>query len=263
VDVPRAEGKESMTFQVLPLGVGDAFSALRYSTCLALRAAGHTVLVDCPHPIQKMMREASLTAGLAASDAVSPESVSAVVLTHLHADHCSGLEGLGYYTFFYLKRRLPLYLHRHVLERLWEGHLAAGMEHLMPSVGAPIREMHLDDYFDVHLLDEAEPVACGPFSLECRKTIHHVPTTALRIRAEGRTLGHSADTAFDEGLVAWLAAADTIIHETNYGVHTPYEKLAALPADVRARMRLIHYPDDFDVAASTIECLREGTLYPI
>ena len=248
-----------MTFQVLPLGVGDAFSALRYSTCLALRAAGSTVLVDCPHPIQKMMREASVAAGVD----VSPTTISAVVLTHLHADHCSGLEGLGYYTFFYLQRRLPLYLHRDVLERLWEGHLAAGMEHLMPTVGAPIREMHLDDYFEVHLLDEGETVQCGPFAIECRKTIHHVPTTALRIRAEGRTLGHSADTAFEEALVAWLAEADTIIHETNYGVHTPYEKLAALPADVRRRMRLIHYPDDFDVAGSTIECLREGKLYEI
>ncbi|MEO7093395.1 MAG: MBL fold metallo-hydrolase, partial [Polyangiales bacterium] len=197
-----------MTFQVLPLGVGDAFSALRYSTCLALRAAGDTVLVDCPHPIQKMMREASVSSGVE----VMPQSVSAVVLTHLHADHCSGLEGLGYYTFFYLKRRLPLYLHRDVLARLWDGHLAAGMEHLMPSVGAPIQEMHLDDYFEVHLLDESQTVTHGPFTIECRKTIHHVPTTALRIAAEGRTLGHSADTAFDDGLIAWLAQADTIIH---------------------------------------------------
>jgi len=263
VDVPCGEREAPVTFQVLPLGVGDAFSSLRYSTCLALRAAGETVLVDCPHPIQKMMREASLSAGLDEGAAVSPQSVSAVVLTHLHADHCSGLEGLGYYTFFYLKRRLPLYLHRDVLERLWEGHLAAGMEHLMPSVGAPLREMHLDDYFEVHLLDESAPTSCGPFTLECRKTIHHVPTTALRIRASGRTLGHSADTAFDEGLVAWLGAADLVIHETNYGVHTPYEKLAALPADVRRRMRLIHYPDDFDVGGSTIECLREGKLYDV
>jgi ribonuclease BN (tRNA processing enzyme) len=263
VDLQGSEAEEAMTFQVLPLGVGDAFSALRYSTCLALRAAGTTVLVDCPHPIQKMMREASLAAGLDDAHAVSPANVSAVVLTHLHADHCSGLEGLGYYTFFYLKRRLPLYLHRDVLARLWDGHLAAGMEHLMPSVGAPIREMHLDDYFEVHLLDETTEATCGPFAIECRKTIHHVPTTALRIRADGRTLGHSADTAFDEGLVLWLSAADLVIHETNYGVHTPYEKLAALPADERRRMRLIHYPDDFDVAASTIECLREGRLYDV
>ena len=61
----------------------------------------------------------------------------------------------------------------------------------------------------------------------------------------------------------WLAEADTIIHETNYGVHTPYERLAALPESVRAKMKLIHYPDDFDIPRSTIECLHEGHLLDV
>lgn len=246
-------------FRFVPLGVGDAFSALHYSTCLALEADDTLVLVDCPHPVQKMMREAKLASGLA----LDPARISAVVLTHLHADHCSGIEGLGYWVYFYTRRKLPLYLHADVLRDLWHGHLAAGMSHLMPSPGAPTVEMKLEDYFELHLLDERGAVARGPFSIEARKTIHHVPTTALRIRAEGRTLGHSADTAFDEGLIAWLGEADLVVHETNYGVHTPYEKLAALPADVRAKMRLIHYPDDFDLAASNIEPLHEGRVYVV
>ena len=248
-----------MPFRFVPLGVGDAFSALYYSTCVALEAAGTTVLVDCPHPIQKMMREASIASSLN----VSPASVAAVLLTHLHADHCSGLEGLAYYTFFYLQRRLPLYLHEDVLARLWDGHLAAGMEHLLPAVGAEVRHMKLDDYFEIHLLRDDAEVQLGPFSIECRKTIHHVPTTALRVRAEGRTLGHSADTAFDESLIAWLGESDLIIHETNHGVHTPYEKLAALPAEVRRKLRLIHYPDGFDEAASVIEALHQGVAYEV
>ena len=248
-----------MTFRFVPLGVGDAFSALHYSTCLALEAEDVRVLIDCPHPIQKMMREASASSGMS----INPERTSAVILTHLHADHCSGLEGLAYYTFFHLRRRLKLYAHDEVLARLWEGHLAAGMEHLLPTVGGEVRAMSLDDYFEVHRLHEGRAVEVGPFRVECRKTIHHVPTTALRVRAEGRTLGHSADTAFDETLIAWLGAADSIVHETNYGIHTPYEKLAALPSVVREKMRLIHYPDDFDVAAATIEALREGEVYEV
>lgn len=248
-----------MTFRFVPLGVGDAFTALHYSTCLALEAEGALALIDCPHPIQKMMREASIASGAA----LVPSRVSAVILTHLHADHCSGLEGLGYWTFFHERRRLPLYLHREVLDELWQGHLAAGMTHLLPAVGAERIRMSLEDYFEIHLLDEAQAVSCGPFSIECRKTIHHVPTTALRIAASGRTLGHSADTAFDESLIAWLEEADLVVHETNHGVHTPYEKLAALPAALRAKMRLVHYPDDFDVAASVIEPLREGRIYEV
>lgn len=82
---------------------------------------------------------------------------------------------------------------------------------------------------------------------------------ALLVEAAGRTLGYSSDTAFDPELIAFLDPADLIIHETNFGpAHTPYAALAALPAEIRGRMRLIHYPDGFDVAASAITALREG-----
>ncbi len=248
-------------FRIVPLGVGDAFTALYYSTCVALEADDTLVLIDCPHPIQKMLREAKLQSGVA----LDPARISAVILTHLHADHCSGLEGLGYWTFFVQQRKLPLYLHADVLAELWHGHLAAGMTHLMPSPGAPTIQMGLEDYFEIHLLRDDASVPCGPFAIECRKTIHHVPTTALRVHhaASGRTLGHSADTAFEPALIEWLARADLVVHETNYGVHTPYENLAALPADLRARMRLIHYPDDFDLAASVIEPLHQGRVYNV
>ena len=67
----------------------------------------------------------------------------------------------------------------------------------------------------------------------------------------------------DEGLIDWLSEADLVVHETNHGVHTPYEKLAALPAELRARMRLIHYPDDFDTSASVIEPLAQGRRYNV
>ena len=85
------------------------------------------------------------------------------------------------------------------------------------------------------------------------------PTTALLIEAAGRKLGYSADTAFDPALIEFLAQADLIIHETNLGpAHTPYTSLAALPAELRARMRLVHYPDTFDTATSNIVALGEG-----
>jgi ribonuclease BN (tRNA processing enzyme) len=79
------------------------------------------------------------------------------------------------------------------------------------------------------------------------------------VEAGGRTLGYSADTAFDPELIAFLEPADLIIHETNFGpAHTPYSALAALPAELRAKMRLIHYADGFDTEASNIVALREG-----
>ena len=65
--------------------------------------------------------------------------------------------------------------------------------------------------------------------------------------------GYSADTAFDEDLLAWLDVADVVFHETNFGAHTPYANLAALPQPLRDKLRLIHWPDGFDVEAWLLE----------
>ena len=94
-----------------------------------------------------------------------------------------------------------------------------------------------------------------------------MPTFAFRVTVGGRVFSYSADTAFDPGLIEWLAPADLIVHEAttleHTGVHTPYLKLATLPESIRSRMRLTHYPDDFDVERSVIEPLRQGRSYDV
>lgn len=247
----------AMTF--VPVGVGDAFSALHYSSAVAVEADGRWLLVDCPHPIRKVLRDASRRAGVE----LDVDRFEAVVLTHLYADHCSGLEGLGYFARFVLRRRPLLVAHPSVLARLWDGRLAAGMDSLSDPSNWRSRAMRLDDYFEVAALDEGGPVKVGGFELACRPTRHHVFTTALRIRAGGRELGLSADTAHDPALIDWLAGADLFLHETGPGIHTPYRALAALPAGVRARMKLIHFPDGFVPEDGAVELLEEGRRYTV
>jgi ribonuclease BN (tRNA processing enzyme) len=245
---------------LVALGVGDAFSARHYSSCLALRAAGLWLLIDCPHPIRKMLREAAATGG----GPGDVDQVAGVVLSHLHADHCSGLEILGFFARFRLERRVPLLVHPRVSEHLWHGHLAGGMERALMRSGEPPEVRRLSDFFELRPLSETEAVPFGPFLIECRPTLHSVPTTAFRIRAAGRCLGYSADTAFDPGLIEWLSAADLIIHETGPGpLHTPPEKLLALPQGLRSRMRVVHYPDDFDPVTAGIEPLHQGQCYAV
>ncbi|MBI3185908.1 MAG: ribonuclease Z [Myxococcales bacterium] len=247
-----------MPLTFVPLGVGDAFSALHYSSCLAVEAEGSLLLVDCPHPIQKMMREAAAASGRP----LELERLAGVAITHLHADHSSGLESLAYFFHFALQQKLVLLAHPSVSERLWEGHLAAGMERLEPP-GAPPSHMRLEDYFQLVPVREDAPARLGPFRVECRRTAHHIPTTAFRVRAGGRSLGVSADTSYDPSLIAWLSEADLFVHETGHGVHTPYEALAELPDAVRAKMRLGHFPDWFLSAPSSIERLEEGRAYVV
>lgn len=247
------------TLSFVPLGVGDAFSARWYSSCLAVEHEDRWILVDCPHPIRKMLAEASQSSGVR----IDLDRIEGVALTHLHADHSSGLEGYGYFSHFVLGRKGVIAAERSVSARLWDNHLAAGMDRFGDASTGRQQNRTFDDYFQLVTLRPDRPTELGPFRIECRPTRHPVPTTAFRIRAGGRTLGYSADTEFDPDLLKWLSEADRIIHETNLGIHTAYEDLAALPAAVRAKMWLIHYPDSFDPAASVIEPLEQGRRYRV
>jgi ribonuclease BN (tRNA processing enzyme) len=271
--MPSIDGRErfSRTASVMsrvvliPLGVGEAFTARYYTSAYVLGIGDDWLLIECPHPVRKMLREASIAAGLRRE--LDLDHLYSVVVSHLHADHCCGLEDLGYYSFHVLGRRAKLLMHADTSARLWNGLLAAGMELTQSNRDQPPVQRQVGDFFDLIELSEAQPVKCGPFSVECRRTIHSIPTFALRITAGDRMLGYSADTAYDPALITWLAPANLIIHEAttlvHTGVHTPYESLAALPASLRSRMRLTHYPDDFDVNGKVIEALRQGQLYEV
>jgi hypothetical protein len=54
-----------------------------------------------------------------------------------------------------------------------------------------------------------------------------------------------------------------VVHEAGYGAHTAIEPLSLLPPEVRARMRLAHFPDELDLASSGIEPLEEGRPYAV
>ena len=255
-----------MSLSFIALGIGDAFSALHYGACLAVEHRDDTgskwLLIDCPHPIRKMLREGGLTAEAPGLDVRDFEGM---VLIHLHADHPSGLEGWGFFHHFALQRPAVVLTHPQVARDLWSA-LAPSMSVLLSGPERVEQKFSEADFFDVRTF--VDETTLGPFTVRCRTTWHHIPTIALTVSAGGLTLGYSADTAFDPALVDWLADADLIVHETNLGgAHTPYPQLAALPADLRAKMRLIAFPDGFDPERLTpgthIEQLVQGQRYVV
>jgi ribonuclease BN (tRNA processing enzyme) len=240
-------------FELVALGVGDTFSERHRPTCFLLTCDGFHLAIDCPDSYRRVLLEASE----ASRRRLSLAAIDHVLITHVHGDHMNGLEGVAFYKHFVERKRVHLVASPEVRAAIWDQRLRAPMERLWD--GHAFRELSFDDYFQFQPLDWSGEVALGPFRIRARATKHHVPTSALLIEAGGRTLGYSADTAFDPSLIAFLAEADLILHETNLGpAHTPYADLARLPADVRERMRLVHYPDDFDLGASTIAALEEG-----
>jgi ribonuclease BN (tRNA processing enzyme) len=234
------------------VGVGDAFTAQYYNACLLVEAGDLRLLVDAPPALARALRDLSQKTG----DSVGLDDVDHVLITHLHGDHCGGLEQLLFWRRFVTGRKTTVYAIPEVLAGLWDTRLRGGMDTLLHPDGTR-SALELTDYADLHPLAPGV-TRLGPLELEWRRTIHHIPTSALRMRVGARALGYSADTAFDPTLIAWLAAADLLFHETNYGIHTPLADLAALDTALRARMRLIHYPDTLDPDAAPIACAREG-----
>jgi ribonuclease BN (tRNA processing enzyme) len=246
-----------MTFSVRVVGVGDAFTAMYYNACLLLEAEGTRVLVDAPPALARALRDA-------AGGEVRLDHIDHVIITHLHGDHVGGLEQLLFYRRFVTGRKVTLHAIPEVLAGLWDTRLRGGMEQLIepdPTPAVPpryvARALTLDDYADVRPLSPGGGDV-GPFRVTWRPTIHHIPTSAIKLARRGRALGYSADTAFDPELIAWLAESDLFFHETNLGVHTPLASLLGLPPSLRERMRLIHYPDFHDVGSSPIPCACEG-----
>ncbi len=241
--------------RVLILGVGDAFTRLHFGTSALLEGPGGFVLLDCPGLVHRALHEASARAGWK----VDALDVDDILLTHLHGDHCNGLESFGFAHTYPPSGAAPsdsrprIHTSRPVADRLWE-RLAPAMDEA--TSGAP---RTLDDYFDVRILEPGTTATVAGLEVQCRFTQHSIPTIGLLISDGGGTLGWSGDTVFERAHIDWLSRADIIVHDSNRGhTHTSVETLNALPPALQRKIRLVHIFDDFDPSATQMRPLQEG-----
>jgi ribonuclease BN (tRNA processing enzyme) len=244
---------------VLILGKGDFFSRLHYCTSFVVFADDFKLLVECPDPLHKMLHEASRKSGIA----LTVDDLDNVLVTHLHGDHCNGLEGYGFYKHFIQRRKPTIYTSRAALRDLWNHKLKASMGYTVNDAFGARRKMRLEDYFTVRPLEFGRRQRIGKIGIEIHRTRHYLPCFGFRMSFHGRSLGYSSDTDFDPGLIRFLSKCDMILHETNHGGHTPHAKLLELPGDIKGKMVLVHLPDDFDARRSRIRVAEEGRLYTV
>jgi ribonuclease BN (tRNA processing enzyme) len=131
--------------------------------------------------------------------------VDAVLLSHLHGDHCLDLCAYAVVRRYHPQGRpprLPVYGPPGTA-----GRLAAAYD--------PFSRDDLRDVFAFTRL-ESGTREIGPFTITFARMAHPVETYAMRVEAGGRTLTYSGDTAPCDALVAVARGSDMLLCDASY-----------------------------------------------
>lgn len=193
-----------MPFQFLGTS-GAVPSAARDNTALAFYSPEDVVLVDCSgSPYQKILK-----AGL------DPMRVSALIVTHRHADHLYGIPSLAHNMGLAGRRST---LHVYALAETMP--LLHGFMQLFPlEAKMPYRvELHEVPAAEGHDLLQAKG-----FRIRSSPVVHGAPNIALRVEydlpAERGAVVYSSDTSPCPSLLALARDADVLIHEATFLHH--------------------------------------------
>lgn len=139
---------------------------------------------------------------------LDPAAVDAVVLSHLHPDHCLDVTALVVHHRYGPVRELP------PVPLLGP----AGTRDRLVRAYDPEPGGRLPDVLDVRTV---EPGELGPFALRFARVNHPVETHAVRVAAGGRSLVYSGDTGVSDALVDLAAGADVLLCEASFDAPGP------------------------------------------
>ena len=182
---------------------------------------------------------------------LDPTLVDAVVLSHLHADHCLDLCG-----FYVLRKYHPTGAQPKI--PVWG---PEGTAVRMAKAYDLDEDPGMNEEFDFLVHPDGEH-RFGPFTISATEVAHPVTAYALRIEAGGRVLAYSGDTGVCDALVKATRGADLFLCEASFvegednppDLHlTGREAAEAATAAGVARLVLTHVPPWHDPAVALAE----------
>ena len=174
----------------------------------------------------------------------NPEDLTAVVITHAHADHCVDIYGLHVlYKYGLDLHHLPVYAPEGV-EKTLEG-----------IVG------EWTDTFDWNLVGDGDRATSGEVQLQFSRTDHPLPTVGIDLEYGGKRLVYTADTGPGWSVDAFRPGADLVLSEATYqhdDIRSPIHLSArqageAARAAKARRLMLTHLWPTLDPVASVEE----------
>jgi ribonuclease BN (tRNA processing enzyme) len=242
----RATGRDvtAPRLTLVPVGVGAAYARPgEAQSCYLVRSGSRAVVLDLGSgALNRLQRH------------VPPEDLAAIVITHLHPDHCVDLFALRIYLAF-----------------------GPGRGRAVPVLGPPGLRERLAAFAD---LGEADAVlrfeeltgTAGErdlgegLRLRYRQVPHEPPTFALRVEGGGAAVCFGADCGDNEDLPALAAGADVLVCECSFGAadvpagvpHWNGRQAGAIAARAGARRLLLtHCFPEHDREAALAAARRE------
>ncbi len=251
------KNKNHNQLEIIFIGTGTAFTCTLGNNNILIRKGDKHILVDfgitAPYNFEKMT-------GMDILD------IETILPTHSHSDHIGGLE------FLTLKNRymkqpigqstLNLIVPDEYESVLWNESLKGGLKY--NELGFQDGAMGIKDYFKVinpEKCDEGRTIYkinYNGIKLEFFQT-NHIPSEANNIEQAFITYGlfiddkvfFSGDTKFDKDLIMHYneRGAEYYFHDCSFGfnpVHANVDELLTLEDELKAKMYLMHYGDDFE-----------------
>jgi len=229
------------------LGTGSAFCTKNYQTNAVVELdSGYKLLVDAGGDVRHAMEDVEM----------SYLDINGVYISHLHADHIGGLEGLAFATYFdpRYKGRLGLFCSEFLVDDLWNHCLRGGLASLQNKLAT------IDTYFAVRAVEKngafQAPKAYGGPAFNLIQVVHFVDSYTfqfsfgLMFQADDQKVFMTTDTQFAPAQIQdFYNEADVIFHDCETapfrsGVHAHFDDLTQLDEKTRSKIWLTHFQDN-------------------
>lgn len=242
------------------VGVGSAFTKKHYQTNLIIIKGSDHIMIDCGSKTPQALYEL----GLSVTD------IKKFLITHSHADHIGGLEEVMLTGRFVSKKKPAIVIDKKFQQLLWDMSLRGGAAYNDEKNGSDITFSDMWRTIRPKWLPayprETHETNIGGINLKIFRTMH-TPDGAADWESSFWSCGliidnrimFTSDTRFDPDLFKTYCPhfdLEIIFHDCQFftgGVHAGIDELNTLPADIKKKIILTHYGDDWEDFHQTVK----------